>query len=217
MICAFMNFISLAKDYAERHHYEISGKSAMPSCGQMTCGFFYYSIVIFLRMQTLLLFLIMTHYWFFIFFITAIFLNAIMAFSTLRTPFSKTVWTSFCSVLSPTCYMSKFKIPTLRHPGENFHRFYLWNAIGYFSLSMTGSLLINVLLYQEKSITDFISDDVPFLKAAKCWKEGDCTNIHLASSVAVFSAFLQILMIWAQNIVCPSMHGTENLELEYLV
>ena len=39
-----------------------------------------------------------------------------------RPSFSKTVWTSLASVAAPSCYISKYKVPTLSNPGEAFHR-----------------------------------------------------------------------------------------------
>ena len=213
-----MAVVSLAKDYSEHHYYEMSAKMKIAGSGQLICGFFYYLIIILLRLPTLILMCVVLNYWFPVFVATAMTVNGILAFLTLRPSFSKTLWTSFASIISPTCYVSKYKVHTLQHPGDAFHRFYLWNSIGFFGLSMSSCLLVNILVYTIEDITQsLIGPKVPYLNPSQCWTEGDCTNIHLASSVVVFSAFLQILVTWSQNITCPVMKGHENMELEYFV
>ena len=60
----------------------------------------------------------------------------------------------------------------------------------------------------------FLTFNIYLLKADG---DGECTNIHLASCVAVFSAFIQILLTWSQHVFCSFMRGSEDHELEYFV
>ena len=83
---------------------------------------------------------------------------------------------------------------------------------------MTGALVSNILIVTVEDISQTtIGDRVPFLDAGGCWTAGDCTHVHMTSAVVVFAAFLQVLVVWSQNIACPSMRGKENDEREYFV
>ena len=120
--CGAMALVSLAKDYAERHYYEMSAKTKIPGSDQLTCGFVYYTVVLLLRLPTLILLMVCFQHWFPAFLAVAILTNGLLAFITLRPSFVKTVCTSVSAVSGPTCFMSKYKIHTMSHPGESFHR-----------------------------------------------------------------------------------------------
>ena len=83
---------------------------------------------------------------------------------------------------------------------------------------MSGALVANILVVTVKDISQTtIGDSVPFLNAGGCWTSGDCTNLHMTSAVVVFAAFLQVLVVWSQNIAFPSMRGRDNEQREYFV
>ena len=83
---------------------------------------------------------------------------------------------------------------------------------------MAGALVVNILVVTVSDISEHtIGPDVPFIKPVECYTSGDCTRLHMVSAVVVFAAFLQILIVWSQNIAYPSMKGKENQEREYFV
>lgn len=41
-----------------------------------------------------------------------------------------------------------------------------------------------------------------------CYSSGSvCPGVHIASMLAVFSALIQALLVWGQQIFCPNMIG----------
>ena len=49
-------------------------------------------------------------YWFFMYAALLMLFNGILAFLTLRPSFSKAAWSSYSSVLAPTCFISRHKV-----------------------------------------------------------------------------------------------------------
>ena len=111
----------------------MSGKTDLPGCGKLVCGFFYYSVIVLLRLTTLALMAVCLGPWFPVYLAASVVTNGMLAFATLKPSFSKTLWTSFTSVAAPSCYISKYKVPTLANAGEAFHRhkqsFFCSNAV----------------------------------------------------------------------------------------
>ena len=154
--CAIFSLTSLAKEYSEHHTYELNGKSDIPSCQNVVSGFFYYLAIILLRLPSLILLLLLFRYicfkkyiyvnsfrlfwqakvcclficfryWFFMYAALLMLFNGILAFLTLRPSFSKAAWSSYSSILAPTCFISRHKVTAIfvhfnnQIPGFNKH------------------------------------------------------------------------------------------------
>ena len=141
--CAIFSLTSLAKEYSEHHTYELNGKSDIPSCQNVVSGFFYYLAIILLRLPSLMLLLLLFRYicfniyvkqfytirlflqakvcclsicfryWFFMYAALLMLFNGILAFLTLRPSFSKAAWSSYSSILAPTCFISRHKVTAI--------------------------------------------------------------------------------------------------------
>ena len=69
--------------------------------------------------------------------------------------------------------MKKWKISKL----IRFIRYYLWNSICFFGVSMAGALVVNILVVTVSDISEnTIGPDVPFIKPVQCYTSGDCTR-----------------------------------------
>ena len=62
-------------------------------------------------------------YWFFMYAALLMLFNGILAFLTLRPSFSKAAWSSYSSILAPTCFISRHKVTAifvhLKHTNYN--------------------------------------------------------------------------------------------------
>ena len=102
--------MSVAKDCAEHHFHELSGKSYIPYCNQVLPTIMFYMVQIALRLPSLVLLTIYLGDWFGLFLATLLPVNFTLASLNLKTLTAKNVWTGLMSTLAPICFVAKDKI-----------------------------------------------------------------------------------------------------------
>ena len=130
---ATISLLSVAKDSAEHHFYELGGKNRVPSCRQFLPALTFYAIQIGLRLPSLALLTIYLGDLFGIFLVAMLPANFVLANLTLNTLTAKVnfivnilttfshwpkcifnefqnVWTGLLSTLSPICFVAKEKV-----------------------------------------------------------------------------------------------------------
>lgn len=110
MALMLLAICNLAKDCAEHHFHEISGKSYIPYCNQVLPTILFYMLQIALRLPSLALLTIYLGDWFGLFLAALLPVNFTLASLNLKTLTAKNVWTGLMSTLAPVCFVAKAKI-----------------------------------------------------------------------------------------------------------
>jgi hypothetical protein len=107
---ACLALTSIAKDCAEHHFHELSGKSFIPFCSQVLPTIFFYVVQILLRLPSLALLTVYLGDWFGLFLAALLPSNYVLASLTLKTLTAKNVWTGLMSTIAPICFVDKEKV-----------------------------------------------------------------------------------------------------------
>ena len=117
MVLVFLCVVNLAKDCAEHHFHELSGKTCIPFCRQVFPTLFFYILQILLRLPSMVLLTIYLGEWFGLVLAALLPINSTLASLNLRTLTAKNVWTGLTSTLAPICFVDRSKIKD--HLGMN--------------------------------------------------------------------------------------------------
>ena len=110
MVLVFLCILNLAKDCAEHHFHELSGKTCIPFCRQVFPTLFFYILQILLRLPSMVLLTIYLGEWFGLVLAALLPINSTLASLNLRTLTAKNVWTGLTSTLAPICFVDRSKI-----------------------------------------------------------------------------------------------------------
>ena len=88
--------------------------------------------------------------------------------------------------------------------GQEFYAFYLWNSLGFFTISIAAHILVNGLLYDASSVTGgyFMTNVQELVVMADLDSAEICWRVHAASLCALLACLGQVCAVFlAQSVL----------------
>ena len=210
VICSFSSLLILAKTSVEHHYFEVNAKQRMCSFRRSIDAMFIYIFHIFFRVFIIAILTAYLHFYAFIPLVVFLILNFCLTY-ILKTDLGKKTWTTFSSLATPVCFVSKDDVVRMGYESKKFHHFYKLNTCLFTIVSILSLIAVNIGLKYDK--LPFSCESMPFLSCHQdpnCYKACGLTvsssrtdrhfDFHLYGSIMVVGmSFLHVTTVWLQN------------------
>ena len=126
----------LSKVSKDHHYYELSGKNKLPRNLKTLFPHFVFLLITASRTFVIALCIAYARFWSMVPLAIYLAFNGMTASLTLKTDRGKNIWTTFTSIMGPTCYVARAHVSNLPNPPKRFYIFYVLNSLWFLILAV---------------------------------------------------------------------------------